>query len=61
LSGDRPQLTANKRLGLALAVAVDGAGEQLLADAGFALDQHRKPDEAAFCAVRSTPAMVSLR
>ena len=38
---DRAAIDRDERLRLALAAAVDGAGEQFLADAGFALDQHR--------------------
>ena len=39
--GDRAAIDGDERFRLALAAAVDGAGEQFLADAGFALDQHR--------------------
>ena len=39
--GDRAAIDRDERLCLALAAAVDGAGEQFLADAGFAFDQHR--------------------
>ena len=41
LSGIAPQLTATNGLDLRSPRAVDGAREQLLADAGFAFDQHR--------------------
>ncbi len=37
---NRAAVHRDERLGLALAAAVDGAREQFLADAGFALDQH---------------------
>ena len=40
-SGMAPQLTVMKGSVLALALALDGARDQLLADAAFALDQHR--------------------
>ena len=40
-SGMAPQLTVTKGLALRGAFALDGAGDQLLADARFALDQHR--------------------
>ena len=40
-SGIAPQLTVMNGLACALALALDGAGDQLLADAGFAFDQHR--------------------
>ena len=39
--GDRAAIDGDERFGLAFAAAVDGAGEQFLADAGFALDQDR--------------------
>ena len=38
---DRPAIDRDKRLRLALAAAMNGAGEHLLADAGFAFDQDR--------------------
>ena len=41
MSGIAPQLTATNGFDAALAGAVDGARDQLLADAGLALDQHR--------------------
>ena len=39
--GDGAAIDRDERFGLAFAGAVDGAGEQFLADAGLALDQHR--------------------
>ncbi len=39
-SGSRAAVDGDERLGLALALALDGAGDQLLADAALALDQH---------------------
>ena len=39
--GDGAAIDGDERLGAALARAVDGARDQFLADAGFALDQHR--------------------
>ena len=39
--GDGAAVDRDERLGAALAGAVDGARDQLLADAGLALDQHR--------------------
>ena len=39
--GDGAAIDRDERLGAPLAGAVDGARDQLLADAGFALDQHR--------------------
>ena len=39
--GDRAAIDRDEGLGAPLALAVDGARDQFLADAGFALDQHR--------------------
>ena len=39
--GHGAAIDRDERLGAARALAVDGARDQLLADAGFALDQHR--------------------
>ncbi|GAC1495286.1 MAG: hypothetical protein NVS2B1_02650 [Bradyrhizobium sp.] len=39
--GDGAAIDGHERLRFAFAAAVDGAGEQFLADAGFAFDQHR--------------------
>ena len=39
--GDGAAIDRDERLGAPLALAVDGARDQFLADAGFALDQHR--------------------
>jgi hypothetical protein len=39
--GDRAAVDGHERLAGALALALDGAGDQLLADTGFAFDQNR--------------------